>query len=119
MAGAGADPYFDFSTISAADVLKVGERFYMTYEGIRGPGPGDGGDTQFNLGFARSTTNEIDGKWEKFSGNPHASRGGRRAKGIRRLCPDCRSFDARLEEELHGRGVRITRKTRASASAPR
>jgi hypothetical protein len=48
----------------------VGDRFYMTYEGIRGPGPGDGGDTQFNLGFARSTTNQIDGKWEKYPGNP-------------------------------------------------
>lgn len=68
--GAPANPYFDFSVVSAADVLRVGDRYYMTYEGVRGPGPGDGGDTQFNLGFARSSTSQIDGKWEKYPGNP-------------------------------------------------
>jgi hypothetical protein len=68
--GAVANPFFDFSTISAADVLRVRDRYYMTYEGIRGPGPGDGGDTRFNLGFARSLTSQIDGPWEKFPGNP-------------------------------------------------
>ena len=57
-------------TISAADVLHVGSRYYMTYEGIRGPGPGDGGDTQFNLGFARSAADQINGLWEKYPGNP-------------------------------------------------
>jgi len=70
VAGALADPFFDFSTISAADVLQVGNRYYMTYEVIRGPGPGDGGDTQFNLGFARSTTDQINGPWGKYPGNP-------------------------------------------------
>ena len=45
-------------------------RYYMLYEGVRGPGPGDAGDTQFGLGLARSVTGEIDGPWEKFPGNP-------------------------------------------------
>lgn len=68
--GPAGNPYFDFSIVSAADVLRVGDRYYMTYEGVRGPGPGDAGDTQFNLGFARSTTGQIDGPWEKYPGNP-------------------------------------------------
>ena len=42
----------------------------MVYEGLRGPGPGDPGDTQFGLGFARSMTNEFDGPWQTWSGNP-------------------------------------------------
>ena len=37
---------------------------------MRGPGPGDGGDTQFGLGLARSLTAQIDGPWEKYTGNP-------------------------------------------------
>ncbi|MCC7359867.1 MAG: hypothetical protein IT317_10340 [Anaerolineales bacterium] len=68
--GAAGNPYFDFRTVSSADVLRVGERYYATYEGVRGPGPGAGGDTQFNLGFARSLGPAIDGPWEKFGGNP-------------------------------------------------
>jgi hypothetical protein len=65
-----ANPYFDFRTISSADVHKIGNRYYMLYEGIRGPGPGDPGDSQFGLGLARSRTGRIDGPWEKFPGNP-------------------------------------------------
>jgi hypothetical protein len=68
--GAAANPYFDFSVVSAADVLRVGDRYYLTYEGDRGPTPGAAGDTQFNLGFARSVTARIDGPWEKYPGNP-------------------------------------------------
>jgi len=70
LVGPAANRYFDFSIISAADVLQVGDRYYMTYEGVRGPGPGAAGDTQFNLGFARSATSQIDGPWEKYPGNP-------------------------------------------------
>jgi len=68
--GAEANRFFDFRTISAAEVQRVGHRYYMLYEGIRGPGPGDPGDTQFGLGLARSATNRIDGPWEKYPGNP-------------------------------------------------
>jgi beta-xylosidase len=42
----------------------------MTYEGVRGPGPGQPGDTQFGLGLARSVESVIDGPWEKYGGNP-------------------------------------------------
>jgi beta-xylosidase len=55
---------------SSADVVKVGERYYMLYEGVRGPGPADVGDNQFALAMARSQTNRIDAKWERFPGNP-------------------------------------------------
>lgn len=68
--GPQANPYFDFRTISSAEVQRIGSRVYMLYEGVRGPGPGDGGDTQFGLGLARSLTPNIDGPWEKFPGNP-------------------------------------------------
>jgi hypothetical protein len=68
--GPESNPYFDFRTISSGEVQKIGERFYMLYEGVRGPGPGDGGDTQFALGLARSLTNQIDGPWETFTANP-------------------------------------------------
>jgi beta-xylosidase len=37
---------------------------------VRGPGAGDAGDTQFGLGLARSLTDQIDGAWEKYPGNP-------------------------------------------------
>jgi hypothetical protein len=67
---AEANPYFDFRTISSAEVQQVGARFYMLYEGVRGPGPGDAGDTQFGLGLARSLTDQIDSPWEKYPGNP-------------------------------------------------
>lgn len=65
-----ANDWFDFRTISSAEVVKVGERYYMLYEGVRGPGPGDPGDTQFGLGLARSSTERIDGAWERYAGNP-------------------------------------------------
>ncbi len=68
--GAAANPYFDFRTISSADVLRVGDHYYMTYEGVRGPSPNAGGDTQFNLGLARSRGPVLDGPWDKFGGNP-------------------------------------------------
>jgi hypothetical protein len=69
--GAPISAYFDFRYVSSAEVLKVGERYYMTYEGVRGPDVLERGmDTQFGLGLARSTTNQIDGPWEKFPGNP-------------------------------------------------
>lgn len=61
--GPAANPYFDFHIISSAEALKVGERYYLAYEGIRGDG-------QFNLGLARSVENQIDGAWEKYPGNP-------------------------------------------------
>lgn len=68
--GQAANAYFDFRTISSADIIRVGERYYLFYEGVRGPGPGDQGDTQFLLGLARSTTNAIDGPWELYPENP-------------------------------------------------
>jgi hypothetical protein len=69
--GPGVNAYFDFRYVSSADVVKVGERYYMTYEGVRGPDILERGqDTQFGLGFARSATNQIDGPWEKYGGNP-------------------------------------------------
>ncbi|MBL8160934.1 MAG: hypothetical protein JNJ61_03040 [Anaerolineae bacterium] len=69
--GAEIAAYFDFRYVSSADVLKVGTRYYMAYEGIRGPDALERGmDTQFGLGFARSSEGSIDGPWEKFSGNP-------------------------------------------------
>lgn len=72
--GREANQFWDFRTISSAEVVALGEgigrRYYMLYEGIRGPGPFDGGDTQFALGLARSVTNEIDGPWETSDLNP-------------------------------------------------
>lgn len=68
--GSSTNSFFDFRTISSADVLSVKDHYYMMYEGVRGPGPGDPGDTQFGLGLARSVGATIDGTWEKFSGNP-------------------------------------------------
>lgn len=67
---AEANPFFDFRTISSAEVQRIGDRFYLMYEGVRGPGPGDPGDTQFGLGLARSLSDRIDGPWEKYPGNP-------------------------------------------------
>ncbi len=67
--GADANPYFDFRYISSADILRVGDYYYMTYEGIRGPDELERGmDTQFALGFARSQA--LDGVWEKYPDNP-------------------------------------------------
>jgi hypothetical protein len=72
--GSGANPYWDFRTISSAEVLPVvangNTNYYMVYEGIRGPGPFDGGDSQFALGIARTTAGTLDSKWELFNGNP-------------------------------------------------
>jgi hypothetical protein len=69
-ADARANLYFDFRITSAADVVKVGERYYMLYEGVRGPTVLGEGDTQFNLGLARRLGPQIDGPWEKYAGNP-------------------------------------------------
>lgn len=69
--GPEINPYFDFRYISSADVVRVGDHYYMAYEGVRGPDVLERGmDTQFGLGFARSVGPEIDGEWEKFPGNP-------------------------------------------------
>lgn len=69
--GADAHDYWDFRYVSSAEVQKVGDHYYMAYEGIRGPEELEiGSDTQFGLGFARSIGTEIDGAWEKFAGNP-------------------------------------------------
>lgn len=68
--GAETSAFFDFRTISSADIQKVGERYYMLYEGVRGPSLDDPGDTQFALGIARSSTDQIDGPWETFDENP-------------------------------------------------
>lgn len=68
--GVSANAFFDFRTISSADVIRVGERYYMLYEGVRGPGPNTQGDTQFGLGLARSSGMQLDGAWERFPGNP-------------------------------------------------
>jgi hypothetical protein len=65
-----ANAHFDFRTISSAEVIQVGSRYYLFYEGVRGPGPGDHGDTQFLLGLARSQGGEIDGAWELYPENP-------------------------------------------------
>jgi hypothetical protein len=68
--GPETNPYFDYRTISSAEVIKIGDQYYMLYEGVRGPGRGDPGDSQFGLGLARSLTNRIDGPWEKYADNP-------------------------------------------------
>lgn len=69
--GPAVAPYFDFRYTSSAEVMRVGDRYYMAYEGIRGPDVLERGmDTQFALGFARSVTGQIDGPWEKYPGNP-------------------------------------------------
>ena len=72
--GPHTNEYFDFRTISSAEVQKIGSgekaRYYMFYEGVRGPGEFDDGDSQFGLGLARSLTNRIDGPWEKYPDNP-------------------------------------------------
>jgi hypothetical protein len=68
--GAEANPYFEFRTISSADVVRVGDRYYMAYEGVRGPSDPTAVDDQFALGLARSIGSAIDGPWEKYPGNP-------------------------------------------------
>lgn len=68
--GADANPYFASRTISAADVVRVGDHYYMAYEGVRGPSDPSVVDDQFALGFARSMGPAIDGPWETFPDNP-------------------------------------------------
>jgi hypothetical protein len=68
--GAAANPYFEFRTISSADVVRVGDHYYMAYEGVRGPSDPTVVDNQFALGLARSAGPAIDGPWEKYPGNP-------------------------------------------------
>lgn len=68
--GPETNPYFMFRTVSSADVQKVDQYYYMLFEGVRGPGPGDPGDTQFALGLARSQPNQMDGPWDLFPDNP-------------------------------------------------
>ncbi len=48
-----ADAYFDFRTISSADPVRVGDRYYLFYEGVRGPGPGDPGRYPIPTGIWR------------------------------------------------------------------
>ena len=72
--GQHANPYFDFRTMSSAEVLIIEDRIYMLYEGVRGPGKDDPGDTQFGLGLARTSTDQIDGPWEKFHWEPYYCR---------------------------------------------
>lgn len=66
--GAAANSYFDFRYVTSADVVRVGSYYYMSYEGIRGPGTPAGRDNQFALGFARSLS--LDSAWKKYPGNP-------------------------------------------------
>ncbi|MBN1179736.1 MAG: hypothetical protein JXD18_11010, partial [Anaerolineae bacterium] len=68
--GSAANPYFDFRTISSADVARWGERYYMVYEGVRGPSNPTVVDDQFALGLARSAGPTLDGAWETYPGNP-------------------------------------------------
>jgi len=71
LSGVEAHAYFDFRYVSSAEVTQAGNHYYMFYEGIRGPEELEiGSDTQFGLGLARSLTNNIDGEWETFEGNP-------------------------------------------------
>lgn len=68
--GAAANPYFDFRTISSADVVCEGAWCYMFYEGVRGPSSPTVVDDQFGLGLARSPAPTVDGQWEKYPRNP-------------------------------------------------
>ncbi len=68
--GAAANPYFEFRTISSADVVRVGDHYYMTYEGTRGPIAITELENQFGLGLARSVGLAIDGPWERYPNNP-------------------------------------------------
>ena len=72
--GPETNPYFDFRTVSSADIQQIGQgenaRYYMVYEGVRGPSHLNPADNQFGLGLARSITDEIDGPWERYPQNP-------------------------------------------------
>lgn len=67
---AAANTYFDFRTVSSAEAVRVDDYVYLFYEGVRGPGPGDAGDTQFLLGLARAPAARVDGPWERYPHNP-------------------------------------------------
>ncbi|GAB5492713.1 MAG: hypothetical protein Phog2KO_29280 [Phototrophicaceae bacterium] len=67
--GDDASEFWDFRYISSAEIIQVGDYYYMAYEGIRGPSELEfGRDNQFGLGFARST--QLDGHWETLDRNP-------------------------------------------------
>lgn len=67
--GVDASPYFDFRSLTSAEIVREGGFFYMAYEGIRGPSAPDAGrDDQFALGFARSRA--LDSGWEEYPGDP-------------------------------------------------
>jgi hypothetical protein len=68
--GAEANPFFESRTISSADVVRVDHRYYMAYEGVRGPSDPSSVDDQFGLGLARSVGPAIDGPWERYPDNP-------------------------------------------------
>lgn len=68
--GPDMNQWYDFRVSSSAEVHRVGDRYYMLYEGIRGPHEPYGDDSQFALAMARTVTDQIDGPWEKFAGNP-------------------------------------------------
>lgn len=68
--GADANPYFEFRVVSSADLVREGDRYYMVYEGVRGPSNPYVVDDQFGLGLARSVGLAIDGPWEKYPYNP-------------------------------------------------
>jgi hypothetical protein len=69
--GGAANEYFEFRTISSADVARVGDRYYMVYEGVRGPSSSTADyEDQYALGLARSTGLALDGSWERYPGNP-------------------------------------------------
>lgn len=68
--GPDANPYFEFRTISSADVVRVGDHYYVLYEGTRGPSAITEFEDQFGLGLARSVGLAIDGGWERYPNNP-------------------------------------------------
>lgn len=68
--GPAVNPFFSFRTLSSVEIQQIDERYYMLFEGVRGPGQNDPGDTQFGLGLARSMTNQLDGPWETYADNP-------------------------------------------------
>ncbi|MEM7800505.1 MAG: hypothetical protein AAF633_15020 [Chloroflexota bacterium] len=70
LSGVEANPYWNYRMLSSATVDKIGSQYYMLYEGIRGPGRGDPGDTQFGIGLARTIEGKIDGAWEQYPLNP-------------------------------------------------
>lgn len=71
LTGIEAHPYFDFRTISSAEIVQLADSYYLLYEGIRGPSaPTDPGDSQFGLGLAKSVEGGLDGRWQRYPQNP-------------------------------------------------